>query len=450
MALLFKINKGLDIPISGAPEQVISEGPVVRSVALLGRDYVGLRPAMSVGEGDRVRLGQALFTDRKRPEVRFTAPGCGIVAAINRGDRRVLESVVIELSGDDEERFTAYPRDRLPRLGRDEVRETLLRSGLWTAFRARPFSKVPDPGSEPRSIFVTAMDSNPLAPRPDVVIEAHRQDFADGLTVISQLTAGPLFLCKAAGADIPTDDRSRVSPAEFAGPHPAGLVGTHIHFLDPVAAGKSVWHLSYQDVIAIGRLFTTGRLSVERVVALAGPVVRRPRLIRTRLGANTDDLVAGELQDVACRVVSGSSLSGRRAAGRESYLGRYHNQLSVLGEGRRKRPRGAGGDKSDRYSAVGIFASLLSRGRSYGLTTALNGRPTAMVPIGSFERVMPLDILPTQLLRALLVGDSDGAQALGCLELDEEDLALCTFVCPSKLDYGPLLRTNLAQIERDG
>jgi Na+-transporting NADH:ubiquinone oxidoreductase subunit A len=421
----FKIRKGLDIPIPGAPEQAVAEGPRVASVALLGADTRGVRPDLLVGEGDRVRLGQTLFTDRKRPQIRFSAPAGGVVTAVNRGKRRALISIVIQRDEAEEERETtpAEPRDRLAVLGRDAVAERLLASGLWAAFRTRPYGKVPDPDGVPHSIFVTAMDSNPLAARAEVVIPAYAEDFADGLAVLAQLTPGPVFLCIDAGAEIPLGDPDKVKVARFAGPHPAGLAGTHIHFLDPVGAGKTVWHLGYQDVIAIGRLFTTGRLWVERIVAVAGPMVRRPRLIRTRLGANLEDLVDGELREGECRVVSGSLLSGRRAAGDDAYLGRYDTQVSVLAEA--------------------------GRGEAPRPSTALNGEPTAMVPLGGFERVMPLDILPTQLLRALLIGDIDMARALGCLELDEEDLALCSYLCPSKIDYGPLLRACLAQIEKE-
>lgn len=421
----FKIRKGLDIAIPGAPEQAVAEGPRVASVALLGADTYGVRPDLLVDEGDRVRLGQTLFTDRRRPEIRFTAPAGGTIAAINRGKRRALTSVVIQRDETEEQQEIgpAVPRERLAVLERDSAAERLLASGLWTAFRTRPYGKLPDPDGIPHSLFVTAIDSNPLAARPEVVMSSYAGDFADGLAVLAQLTPGPVFLCVAEGTEIPAGNSDRVKIARFAGPHPAGLAGTHIHFLDPVGTRKTVWHLGYQDVIAIGRLFTTGRLWVERIVALAGPMVRRPRLIRTRLGASLEDLVGGELHDGDCRVVSGSLLSGRRAAGPEAYLGRYDTQVSVLAEA--------------------------GRGETLGPSTALNGVTTAMVPLGGFERVVPLDILPTQLLRALLVGDIDMARALGCLELDEEDLALCSYLCPSKIDYGPLLRACLAEIEKE-
>jgi Na+-transporting NADH:ubiquinone oxidoreductase subunit A len=443
-----RIVRGLDIPIAGAPVQAIEDRAAVTSVALLGGDYPGLSPAMQVREGDRVTLGQPLFVDRRNERVAFTAPGCGVVSRIERGARRRLTSVVVDLEGDGEETFAAYPEDALPGLGRDQVADALLASGLWTAFRARPYGKVPAPDTTPHSIFVTAMDSNPLAARPEVVIAEHVRDFSNGVTAIAHLTDGPVFVCTAPRVQLPTGAAHRVSAVEFSGPHPSGLAGTHIHHLDPVGANKTVWHLGYQDVIAIGKLVTTGRLWTERVIALAGPAVRQPRLVRARLGASTEDLVRDELRDVPSRIVSGSVLAGRRASGAEAYLGRYHTQVSAIEEKgtAAERRHGEAADVFTTYS----LASVRPTERRYPFTSALFGRPAPLVPLGGYERVLGLDILPTPLLRALLVGDTDMAQALGCLELDEEDVALCTFVCPAKMDFGPVLRAALTRIEKEG
>ncbi len=236
----------------------------------------------------------------------------------------------------------------------------------------------------------------------------------------------------------------------FAGPHPAGLPGTHIHFLDPVNATKSVWSINYQDVIAIGKLFTTGQLWTERVVALAGPVVEQPRLVRTRLGANLSELTAGELQPGSNRVVSGSVLGGRTAQGAFAFLGRYHLQVSCLTEGNERELMHYLRAGVNKHSVMNIFVSKLMAAKKFAFSTSTNGSPRAMVPVGNYEAVMPLDILPTQLLRYLIVGDTEMAQKLGCLELDEEDLALCTYVCAGKYEYGPILRDNLARIEKEG
>lgn len=446
------IKKGLDLPITGEPEQAIYDGAPVKTVAVLGPDYIGMKPTMAVAEGDRVKLGQVVFSDKKTPGVQYTAPGGGEIVAINRGAKRVLHSVVIRLDGDEEETFQSYGEGQLAGLDRAKVVENLVASGLWTAFRTRPYSKVPSPESTPRSIFVTAMDSNPLAARADLIIGEYRQDFVNGLNVISRLTEGPVFVCKYPGAEVPMPGGGKFRVEEFDGPHPSGLPGTHIHFLDPVGAARTVWHIGYQDVIAAGKLFTSGRLWVERIVALAGPPVKKPRLIRTRLGANIDELIVDDLPpEMDVRPISGSVFCGRRAIDWAAYLGRYHNQISVLREGHERELFGWIIPSRKKFSTLNVFLSALDRDKTrFPFTTSQNGSPRAMVPTGVYEEVMPLDILPTQLLRYLLVGDTDMAQKLGCLELDEEDLALCSFVCVGKYDYGPVLRKNLTQIEREG
>ena len=444
-----RIKKGLNLPIAGVPRQEISDARPVSSVAILGPDYVGMRPTMAVKVGDRVSEGQVLFTDKKTPGVKYTSPGCGEVVGINRGAKRALQSAVVRLSGDEAERFARYSEGRLENLTAEEVKENLVNSGLWTALRTRPFSKVPPPESTPRSIFVTAMDTSPLAADPSLIIAERPEDFLSGLKIVSRL-APKIFLCKAPGSEIPGSELSGVVTTEFAGPHPAGLPGTHIHFLDPVGRQKTVWYLNYQDVMAIGTLFTTGRLDFERVISLAGPVPIDPRLLRTRLGANTDELLQGELGDGENRVVSGSVLCGRKAEGPLAFLGRYHLQISALVEGRKRELFGWMGPGLGKFSVKRVFASALSPGKEFAFTTTVGGGERAIVPIGSYEKVMPLDILPTFLLRALEVDDIEQAEALGCLELDEDDLALCTFVCPGKLDYGAMLRRNLTIIEKEG
>jgi Na+-transporting NADH:ubiquinone oxidoreductase subunit A len=447
---MIKVKRGLDIPIAGKPEQQIHPGPPVRRVGVLGQDYGAYKrlPTLLVNEGDRVRLGQPLVRGKHLNAVTTTSPGTGVIEYIERGARRFLQTIAIRLEGDGEETFNAWQPDELAGLNSTQVRDNLLASGLWLSFRTRPYSLVANPETEPHAIFVTAMDSSPLAADPAVIIAESPDDFANGLTVIAKLTPGKVFVCKAAGAAVPTADG--VSVEEFAGPHPAGLAGTHIHFLAPAGAGRTVWHLNYQDVIAIGRLFTGGRLSTERIIALAGPQVFNPRLIRTRLGASISDLVRDELRPGESRAISGSILSGHHAAGKTAFLGRFHLQVSVLREGRERELLGWLAPGLNKFSASRVFMAGLLPQKEFRLTTTKNGSPRAMVPTGSYERVMPLDILPTQLLRALVVEDTEAARALGCLELDEEDLALCTFVDTGKYDYGPILRRNLRQIMKEG
>jgi Na+-transporting NADH:ubiquinone oxidoreductase subunit A len=445
-----KIKKGLNIPLQGRPLQHIGDANDIDTVAVLGPDIIGLNPGVAVQEGQRVRLGQALFTDKRNPQVRFTSPGAGEVIAINRGARRALQSIVIRLDGDDEEAFGSCEPQQLPQLQPETVRDKLLASGLWTAFRTRPFSRIPSPDTRPGAIFVTAIDTNPLAPDPAVIIADAADAFACGLQLVARLTSGYLFLCTAPASGIAYPQNEQIRHAEFAGPHPAGLAGTHIHFLHPVSEQGAVWHLGYQDVIAIGRLFTSGRLPVERVVSLGGPFVTKPRLLRTRVGASTSDLISGEIRPGKVRLISGSVLSGHRATGPLAWLGRYHNQLSVLREGSEREFLAWLKPGTHKFSSLRTYTSHLLHRGDFELTTSQNGSPRAMVSIGTFEKVMPLDILPTPLLKSLLVRDVDKARELGCLELDEEDLALCSFVCNGKYEYGPYLRSALDELEFNG
>jgi Na+-transporting NADH:ubiquinone oxidoreductase subunit A len=445
---MITIKKGLDVPISGTPQQVIHDGPTIKNVATLGEEFVGMRPTMHVKVGDRVKKGQVLFADKKNPGVKFTAQASGVVTEINRGEKRILQSVVIEIDGDEQETFTSYPAEQLASIAREDVVNNLVNSGLWTALRTRPYSKIPAIDSIPVAIFVSAMDTNPLAADPEVVIKDQAEAFQNGLTVLSRLTEGELFVSKAPGANIPVAAGAVVN--EFAGKHPAGLVGTHIHFLKPVHAEKFVWHLNYQDVIAFGKLFTTGELDSSRVVSLAGPAAKNPRLVRTISGAKIDDLVAGETVDGEVRVISGSVLQGSTAQGVHAYIGRYHVQVCLLLEGREKEFIGYMYPGPNMFSVTRAYMSHLFPSKLFNMTTTTNGSSRAMVPIGNYERVMPLDILPTLLLRDLASGDTDSAQQLGALELDEEDLALCTFVCPGKTDYGVMLRECLTTIEKEG
>ncbi|MBT5796162.1 MAG: Na(+)-translocating NADH-quinone reductase subunit A [Porticoccaceae bacterium] len=446
---MIKVRRGLDLPISGAPEQVVYDGPTVSQVALVGLDYQGMKPTMAVREGDQVKLGQLLFTDKKNASARYTAPAAGTVVAINRGERRVFQSLVIDIDGDTSETFETYAVEQLDTLDRADVIENLVKSGQWTALRTRPFSKVPAADTMASSIFVTAMDTNPLSADPSVIVGQRREDFTSGLKILTRLTNGPVNLCVAPNSTIPGADIDGVRKIAFSGPHPAGLTGTHIHFVDPVSIDKTVWSIGYQDVIAIGALFTTGCIDVRRVIAIAGPQVTQPRLLGTRLGANINQLVIGELKNDENRLISGSVLSGRQAVSEFAFLGRYHSQVSVIQEGRERQFLHYLRAGVDKHSSLPVFVSSLTK-KLFNMTTSTNGSERAMVPVGGYEKVTALDILPIQLLRSLIVGDTEMAQKLGCLELDEDDMGLYTYVCVGKYEYGRILRDNLTRIEKEG
>jgi Na+-transporting NADH:ubiquinone oxidoreductase subunit A len=454
------IKKGLDLPLSGPPAQEVHPAQAVTHVGLLGHDYPGMKPRMHVQVGDHVRRGQRLFSDRKTEGVHFTAPAAGEVVAIHRGERRAFQSLVIRMTESErvgaptEDDFApiATPIERAETIAEPALRDLLTETGLWTALRARPFDRVPSPSERCSALFVTAIDTNPLAARPEVVLEGQEDAFLEGLRALRKLTDGSVFVCAGPRFRLDPSDIEQVELHVFKGPHPAGLVGTHIHELCPVHRGRTVWHIGYQDVIALGHLLTEGRLAVDRVVALAGPVVHAPCLVKTRLGASVLELTAGEVDgSVEARLVSGSALFGHAAGDEVSgYLNRYHNQVTALAEGRERELFGWLTPGADRFSTVRAFLSSWLPKKTFALTTSTHGSHRAMVPIGMYERVMPLDVLPTFLLRSLVVGDVEQAEKLGALELAEEDLALCSFVSPGKEDYGEALRNVLTTIWKEG
>ncbi|MBO6257724.1 MAG: Na(+)-translocating NADH-quinone reductase subunit A [Succinivibrio sp.] len=452
---MINIKKGLDLPIGGKPQQTISDGPAVKHVALMGCDYLGMRPSMAVEAGQKVKKGQVLFEDKKTPGTRFTAPVAGTVKAVNRGERRVFQSLVIEIDPNGESvEFKKTPADQLLSLSSKDVVDELIEAGMWPAFRTRPFDRTPAVDSLPHSLFVTAMDTNPLAADANVVIAADSEAFVNGLKVLSRLGDFPVYVCKGEKS-LPACDASNVKEEVFVGPHPAGLAGTHIHYLDPVTETKTVWYINYQDVIAIGHLFVEGEYFSDRVISIAGPAAENPRLVRTYQGASIEELTVGEIKKIpgsAVRVISGSVLYGYKSEGVFAYLGRYHQQISLIEEGNKnefflKNWMGLG---SSRHSVTPTVLSSLIKPSAFTFNTAMNGGPRPILPIGTYEKVMSPDFEATMLIRAIDMNDVEQAKLLGILEFGEEDVALCTYVCPGKIDYAPLLRRSLDKILLEG
>ncbi len=447
--MFFKIKKGLDIPLRGRPDERIDSAIEISSVAILGEDYVGLKPTMLVREGDSVKRGTPLFEDKKNPGVFVVAPAAGTVSSINRGAKRALLSVVIDLQGDDAVEIAAAKNADLSATNLESVIASMQEGGLWTSFVARPYGKIPAVDSKPNSIFVNAADTNPLAVEPSVIINERAADFATGINVLNKFGV-PVYVCQGGQANLPKVEGSNVKVATFTGKHPAGLSSTHVHHIDPVDSQKTVWTIGYQDVISLGSFFTTGTFDSSRYVAVGGPLVNSPRVFQAKQGAKVSELVAGRVAEGNKRIISGSVLNGHVAEDARDYLGRYDNQVSVIEEDDNRDFMGWIVPGLNKFSATSAFVANLIKPKNYNITSSQNGSPRAIVPIGVFERVMPLDILATPLIKSILVKDTDSAQELGCLELVEEDVALLSFVDPGKHDFGPALRNTLNQIEREG
>lgn len=444
----YKLRKGLDLRITGVPRPEIQPSKQVQTVGILGADYIDLKPRIVVAEGDTVVAGTPVMFDKNMPEALVVSPVAGKIRAINRGARRKLVSIEIDVDA------TAGEPVDFSEVGDISTRgglvERLCTAGLWTSFRTRPYSKVPTPGSSPAAIYVTALDTEPLAADPAIAIGENAEAFAKGMQAIAALTDGTTYLCQADAAPLPGHDAAGVEAVAFAGPHPAGLAGTHMHFLDTPDANKTVWTIGYQDVIVIGRLLLTGTYDASCVIALTGPLCKDPRLVKTVAGAALAQLVADDIPSgTPVRMISGSVLSGRAGAGTDGYLGRYARQVTLIEEDKKQIAMGWIRPMVSKYAVQPVLGSALSK-RAFPLTSNLNGGRRAMVPLGTFEQLMPQDFLPTQLLRALLVMDTDQAQQLGALELDEEDLGLVGFACPAKYEYGMALRDCLTKIEKEG
>jgi Na+-transporting NADH:ubiquinone oxidoreductase subunit A len=444
---IFQTKKGLDIPISGQPEQKIRQANQVRQVALIGDDYLGMRPTMLVDEGDRVQTGQQLFTDKRNKGVVFTSPGCGVVRSINRGAKRKFESLIVELEGDESISFLEPLPAQNETMGSEEIRTLLIESGIWTGFRTRPYGKIPEISSVPASLFITAVDTSPLAADPQIIIAHYEKEYQLGLRVLQRFLPVPIHYCTGADKLLPAEEIDDINYYSFQGPHPAGLPSTHIHFIDPVHEQKSVWHIGYQDVIGIGHLFITGCLLTEKIISLAGPATLNASLIKTRSGAFLPDLCRQEITLDELRIISGSVLSGRESAGDVSFLSRYHDQVSVLVDSSGRSFFNWAMPGKERFSVKPVFSSALKKNQTFPFNTALWGGKRAIFPLDTYDQVMPLDIIATSLLKAISTGDTEKSKELGCLELIEDDVALCGFVCAGKNEFGTVLRQVLTNIE---
>ena len=445
------IKKGIELPISGAvADDSIHQLPTQALYAVIGDDYLGLRPTMMIAVGDKVREGQALFEDKKNPGVLICSPVSGEIEDIVRGERRRLLAVTIRPDESLEPiRFTQFDEDALAEISAEQVREQLQKSGAWSLLRQRPFDKTPKIDATPQAIFVNTMDSNPLAVNPMLAFADREADYQAGLTVLSKLTAGPVHVVHEPKTKLPQTSARHVQYHAIDGIHPAGLVGTHIHFIDPVSANKTAWHLNLQDLLAIGHLFRTGYLDNERIISIAGPGVKNPQFVKTRIGVSLTHVLKDNLAEGEQRIISGSIFAGRQTDAETAFLGFYDKQVVVLPEGRESiflefmRPG------MNSYSRTRAYLGRFLK-KPLPFTTSMQGSPRPIVPFGIYDEVMPLDILPTLLLKALVIKDTDTAVQLGALELAEEDVALLTYVDPGKHDFGAILRENLEQIEEEG
>jgi Na+-transporting NADH:ubiquinone oxidoreductase subunit A len=448
MSLSFKLKKGLDIRIKGVAEKILI--PEVQSAlySVKPEEFPGLIPKLRVKTGDKVSAGSPLFQDKMRPDILFTSPVSGKVVSIIRGDRRKLLEIVIEKEGDE---FIDFGMADTAGLTRAKIKKALLISGLWPSIRQRPYHIIADPEDVPKAIFISGFDTAPLAPDYNFIMENSPEAFFHtGLSVLKKLTDGNINMILN-GKKNSSEFLKKTPDVEisyFSGPHPAGNVGVHIHHMDPVNKGEVVWFINIQDIIAIGRLFDEGIFEHERIVALTGSEVLKPAYYKVRSGISVSELVKDNVKPGKLRYISGNVLTGRRIE-TDGCLGYYDSQFSVIPEGDYFEFFGWMSPGITKFSFSRTFLSSLIPWKNYRMDTNLHGGERAFVMTGQYERVVPMDIYPMQLLKAILAEDIDLMENLGIYEIAEEDFALCEFICPSKIEIQSMVRKGLDLMVRE-
>jgi Na+-transporting NADH:ubiquinone oxidoreductase subunit A len=450
------LKKGYDIKLAGKTEKVVVEAENPKLFASQPTDFIGLKPKLEVEEGSFVKIGSPLYFDKVRPEIKFTSPASGKVVQINRGERRAITEVVIE--SDDQDEAIDYGKhlsDELSKLDVNDLKKQLLESGLWPVIRQRPFSKIADPEAKPRDIFICAMDTAPLAADPEFLLENEDENFLAGVNVLSNFTEGKLYLSADGSKQNHVSAIEKVKNVElhsFTGKHPAGNVSVHIHHIAPINIGDIVWYVYAPDVALIGQLFLSGHYPVDRIVAVAGssakPEIRK--YYKTRVGTKVQSLAnEGNMVDDHVRYISGNVMAGRKLT-ENGYLGFYDRTLTVIPDSRKRDFFGwlTPGLKEESFSR--LFLSKLFPPKEYVRDTRIHGGKRAFIQTGEYEKVLPMDILPMYLVKSIMAEEIEDMLALGLLEVDEEDFALCSYICPSKIHFGTYIRKGLDLLEKEG
>ena len=446
MSKIIKLCKGLDIRLQGEAAKSIVNAPLAAEYAVSPLDFEGLTPKVLVKVGDKVEAGSPLFFDKKRPEILFTSPVSGTVAAVNRGEKRRVLSVVV--TADKEVAYKEFAKLDVATASREQIVNLLLESGLWTMFVQRPYGVIASPSDMPKAIFVSAFDSAPLATDYSFALAGEEKSLQKGFEVLGRLTEGKVHLSYHASQAAP--QFSGVELHTFKGKHPAGNVGVQIHHIDPINKGEKVWTVGYADVAVIGRLFLNGKVDMTRTVAVTGSQVAAPAYVKVVAGAKLESILAGNLVENAhARYISGNALTGRNV-GAEGYLGYYSNQLTIIPEGDDYEFMGWAMPRFNKFSVSRAYFSWLFPNRKYNLNTNTNGEERAFVVTGLYEKYLPMDIYPMHLLKAIMAGDLDKMEALGIYEVVEEDFALCEFVDPSKIDMQQVIRNGINLMIKEG
>ncbi len=452
MSKYIKLKKGFDINLVGKAEKKIAEVEQPETFAYKPSSFHGiLRPKLTVAEGDNVKAGTPILFDKKNDRVKHVAPVSGEIVEIRRGEKRKLLEVVILADKQMEYvQHKKYSVSDINNLSRDEAVEQLLASGTWVNLIQRPFGVIADPAETPKSIFISAFDSHPLAPDYDLLLKGGDQFFQAGIDVLKKLTPGLIHLNINADAEVSQifAHAKNVQINKFSGPHPSGNVGVQIHHIDPINKGDVVWTINPYGVVQIGKLFLEGIYDATKVVALTGSEVEKPQYYKTYIGASIKKMIAQNIKSDNVRYIAGNVLTGEKINA-DGHIGYFDNQVTVIPEGNYYELFGWILPTTKKLSFQRAFGllSFLNPKKEYVVDTNLRGEPRAFVQTGVFEKVTPMDILPTHLLKAILAEDFDDMEGLGIYEVIEEDLALCEFVDVSKHDVQAIVREGIDLIQ---
>ena len=446
MSKTIKLCKGLDIKLQGAAEKKTTVLGLASTYAVSPLDFEGIVPKMLVKVGDAVKAGTPLFFNKNNASVVFTSPVSGTVAAVVRGEKRRI--LAVEIAADSTIAYEEFGALDVKTATRDQIVELLLKSGLWTLLVQRPYGIIANPADMPKSIFVSAFDSAPLAPDYGYTLADDKQALQKGFEVLARLTEGKVHLSYNAKDAAPAF--AGVELHAFQGKHPAGNVGVQIHHIDPINKGEKVWTVGYADVSIIGRLFLTGKVDMTRTIAVTGAEVSAPAYVKVIAGAKLDSILNGNVAaDAHARYISGNVLTGRNV-GKDGYLGYYANQITVIPEGDNYELLGWAMPRFSKFSVSRAYFSWLFPNRKYNLDTNLNGEERAFVVTGLYEKYLPMDVYPMHLLKAIMAADLDKMEALGIYEVVEEDFALCEFVDPSKTEMQQIIRNGINLMIKEG
>ncbi|MBR4136273.1 MAG: Na(+)-translocating NADH-quinone reductase subunit A [Bacteroidales bacterium] len=440
----YHITKGLDLKIAGAASDVMLELPLSDQFRVSPSDFRWLKAKLMVQSGDRVEIGTPLFCDKQDERIVIVSPVAGTVQEIVRGEKRVIKAITIVRDADAPVQAKvsfAEPTDS------DSVRALLLQHGLWPCLRQRPFATIPNPDITPKAIFVPCFDSNPLAPDYNVLLRGQEEHFLYGLKML-QRAAGdvPTHLCMREGADNQLFEKAEAVEKHYlSGPHPVGNVGTHIHLIDPLEKGETVWFIHPQEAARIGQFFAEHVLQFEKTAVLTGPEVSNTGYFRTVYGADLTNLLTDNLTQENVRIISGSVLGGRQCQ-QPPVLGFYDQQMTVIAEGGKREILGWLLPGLKKWSLSRTFLAWITPKRTYEVDTSLHGGRRAFMMTDVYDKVFPMDLLPLEILKACEIKDIEKMETLGIYEVDSEDFALCELVCPSKKECQKIVEEGMREI----